>query len=257
MKVNLHTHTPRCRHASGSEREYIEAALAAGLTTLGFSDHAPMIFAEPGYYSTMRMHPEELAGYVETLLALREEYRGRIGLRIGLELEYYPDRFGPTCEFLAQFPLDYLILGQHYLFNEIGSAYVASGTTDPALLRAYADQCCAGMETGRFTYLAHPDVFRFDGDPKCYRTEMERLCRCAIETGTPLELNLLGASAGRHYPTERFWAIAGEFGNPTVLGCDAHKPSAIPSPEAEARCRALARRFSLPLLEDIPLRKPF
>ena len=216
-----------------------------------------MIFAEPGYYSTMRMHPEELAGYVETLLALREEYRGRIDLRIGLELEYYPDRFGPTCEFLAQFPLDYLILGQHYLFNEIGSAYVASGTTDPALLRAYADQCCAGMETGRFTYLAHPDVFRFDGDPKCYRTEMERLCRCAIETGTPLELNLLGASAGRHYPTERFWAIAGEFGNPTVLGCDAHKPSAIPSPEAEARCRALARRFSLPLLEDIPLRKPF
>ena len=35
MKMNLHTHTPRCHHAIGSEREYIERAIAAGLDTLG------------------------------------------------------------------------------------------------------------------------------------------------------------------------------------------------------------------------------
>ena len=44
MRMNLHTHTPRCHHATGSEREYIERAIAAGLQTLGFSDHAPMPF---------------------------------------------------------------------------------------------------------------------------------------------------------------------------------------------------------------------
>ena len=256
MEWNLHTHTPRCRHARGSERDYIESALRAGIRTLGFSDHAPILF--PGdYYSTMRMYPEEMAGYCETLLSLREEYRGRIEILIGLELEYYPGLFGPTMDFLSAFPLDYLILGQHYLYDEVGSAYVARGTADPALLRRYVDQCCAGLETGRFTYLAHPDVFLFSGDPALYREEMARLCRKALETGTPLELNLLGAEKGRHYPCEAFFSIAGEAGCTAVLGCDAHNPEALQNREAERLCRELASRCGVPVAESVPLRPPF
>ena len=41
MRANYHTHTPRCRHAVGSEREYIEQAIEAGMEILGFSDHTP------------------------------------------------------------------------------------------------------------------------------------------------------------------------------------------------------------------------
>ena len=43
MLANYHTHTARCHHASGSEREYIEAAIAGGMKILGFSDHAPLV----------------------------------------------------------------------------------------------------------------------------------------------------------------------------------------------------------------------
>lgn len=255
MLVNLHTHTPRCRHARGSERDYIETALRAGMEVLGFSDHAPILFPD-SYYSTMRMYPEQTADYVETLLRLREEYRGQIEIPIGFELEYYPDLFGPTLEFLSRFPVDYLILGQHYLGNEVGSAYVASGTEDPALLRAYVDQCCAGLDTGRYTYLAHPDVFLFTGDAAIYESEMERLCRKALETDTPLELNLLGAGTHRHYPDERFWAIAGRVGCAAVLGSDAHKPEALLAARAELQCRAMAERCGLRLMESVSLRKP-
>ena len=54
MIANYHTHTPRCNHAVGTEREYVENALEAGLQILGFSDHSPYIF--PGdYYSGFRM----------------------------------------------------------------------------------------------------------------------------------------------------------------------------------------------------------
>ena len=53
MTTNLHTHTPRCNHAWGSETEYVECALQEGLTVLGFSDHSPYVF--PGeYYSHFR-----------------------------------------------------------------------------------------------------------------------------------------------------------------------------------------------------------
>ena len=255
MLINLHTHTPRCRHARGSERDYIETALRAGMEVLGFSDHAPILF--PGsYYSTMRMYPEETADYVGTLLRLREEYRGKIRILIGFELEYYPDLFRPTMDFLSRFPVDYLILGQHYLDNEIGSPYVARGTDDSASLRRYVDQCCAGLDTGRYTYLAHPDVFLFTGDEAVYDAEMERLCRKALETDTPLELNLLGAGTHRHYPDDRFWAIAGRVGCTAVLGCDAHKPEALLVARAELQCRTLAERHDLRLQETVPLRKP-
>ena len=39
MIANYHTHTWRCHHADGTEREYVENAIAAGIKILGFSDH--------------------------------------------------------------------------------------------------------------------------------------------------------------------------------------------------------------------------
>lgn len=37
MIANYHTHTWRCRHADGTEREYVERAIEGGLKILGFS----------------------------------------------------------------------------------------------------------------------------------------------------------------------------------------------------------------------------
>ena len=71
MITNLHTHTPRCRHASGTEEEYVRCALNAGLQTLGFSDHTPYPFPN-GYYSTFRMFPDELPGYVAAVEDVRK-----------------------------------------------------------------------------------------------------------------------------------------------------------------------------------------
>ena len=51
MRYNLHTHTKRCNHAQGEDREYVEAAIKAGIKTLGFpttvrsSSPAPIITA--------------------------------------------------------------------------------------------------------------------------------------------------------------------------------------------------------------------
>ena len=42
--ANYHSHTPRCNHAHGEEREYIETAIKAGYSVLGFSDHSPQVF---------------------------------------------------------------------------------------------------------------------------------------------------------------------------------------------------------------------
>lgn len=84
MIANYHTHTPRCNHAQGSEQEYVDSALSAGLKILGFSDHTPYFF--PGdYYSTFRMRPEELPGYVAAVNGLRERYAGQLDIHVGVE----------------------------------------------------------------------------------------------------------------------------------------------------------------------------
>lgn len=90
MTANFHTHTARCRHARGTDREYVESAIRAGISVLGFSDHSPYYFPD-GYYSGHRMRPEETEGYVNSLLSLREEYRNDITIYIGFEAEYYPN----------------------------------------------------------------------------------------------------------------------------------------------------------------------
>ena len=38
--INMHTHTARCMHARGEDREYVEKAIEAGFEVLGMSDHA-------------------------------------------------------------------------------------------------------------------------------------------------------------------------------------------------------------------------
>lgn len=84
MYANYHTHTVRCGHATGSEREYIENAIKAGIKILGFSDHAPMPF-DGDYVSGIRM-PCSLAGeYISTIRALAEEYKSDIKIYAGYE----------------------------------------------------------------------------------------------------------------------------------------------------------------------------
>ena len=49
-----------CRHATGSPEEYVEVAIAAGLSEYGISDHAPLV---PEPFDDWRMRRDELPEY--------------------------------------------------------------------------------------------------------------------------------------------------------------------------------------------------
>lgn len=252
MRANYHTHTRRCRHAQGTERDYIERALEGGLETLGFSDHAPYEYGEANNYPNVRMPPEELEDYVAAVGALRTEYAGRIELHVGLEAEYYPKLFPKLLERARALGVEYLLLGQHFLENEIGQPYCGAPTEDKRLLDRYVGQSIDGLQTGAFSCFAHPDLIHYLGDDAAYTRGMRRLCRAAAEADVPLELNLLGLREGRHYPDARFWRIAAEEGNAVILGCDAHRPEHAWAPETEARAlKEFVTAFGLRLTENL------
>ena len=74
MIANYHTHTWRCKHCVGDDRQFVEEAIKGGLKILGFADHVPYVYKN-GFVSTVRMKPSEADEYFYTLSSLREEYK--------------------------------------------------------------------------------------------------------------------------------------------------------------------------------------
>lgn len=255
MIANYHTHTWRCNHAGGTEREYVENALEAGLKILGFSDHAPYIFPD-GYHSWFRMDVSQLDDYARTVLALRREYQGCIEIPLGLEMEFYPALLPRMIPILKDQPLDYLILGQHFVGNELDAPYSGTHAEDKKLLEQYTNQSIDAMQTGLFTYFAHPDLLHYIGDDRFYAEQAHRLCREAKSCGMPLEINLLGIRSRKHYPRPIFWEAAAEEGCDVILGRDAHEPEALLQKEPELAALELVQAYGLHLLETVELRKP-
>ena len=141
MIANYHAHTYRCGHAEGNERDYAEKAVQAGLRTLGISVHTPYDFFDAGPRDRpMRMKPEELPEYADSVRALAEEYRGKLDVLLGLEAEYYPKYFPRLLELLRDAGIQYIILGQHFLNNEVDGQYCGTPSPEAAALERYVSQ---------------------------------------------------------------------------------------------------------------------
>lgn len=224
-KNNYHTHTTRCYHASGKDEEYVKAAIKAGIKELGFSDHTPWHY-DSSFKATMRMPESQLDDYIESIRYLKEKYKDQISILIGLECEYF-ERYMPWLEkMLKDKQIDYIILGNHYYQTDELHQYFGSPVNE-YYLKAYVDHCIKAIDTGLYSYIAHPDLVYYDKDSKLYQEEMSRLCAYAKEKDMPLEFNLLGFMSGRHYPNESFWKIASKYQNKAIIGFDAHSPDAL------------------------------
>ncbi len=254
MYANYHTHSYHCHHATGQPQDYVEAAIRGGIQVLGFSDHNPCSFTT-GHRSHFRMDETETATYVAEIQALQEQYQGQIQLYIGYEMEYYPHELHHVLANLRRYPCDYLILGQHFTFDEYDGVYAAGKQADTEeTLHQYVRQTVAGMETGLFSCVTHPDLIRFTGDEATYTQAMRPLCLAAQRLDIPLEFNFLGLRRGKHYPNPLFWQLAGEVQAPVILGCDAHEPENLDDPATLNEAMAWVQTYHLSVRRELTLR---
>ncbi len=257
LTFNFHTHTTRCNHAAGADREYVENAIRGGIKTLGFADHSPYVFKD-GYYSGYRMKPFEFEQYVKSVLDLKEEFRKDIEIFLGLEAEYYPEFFDAFLDLIRPYPIDYLICGQHFIENEMNNApYTARKTTDESVLMRYAHQVSEAMKTGRFSYIAHPDIIHYRENEEIENEAWRLICEIAKERNIPLEINLLGIRDHRHYPYNGFWKIAGETKAPVTVGADAHAPKDVCDNVSFETAMLMVRKYDLNYIGKPTLINPF
>ncbi len=240
-KVNMHTHTSRCKHATGEDREYVEAAIEAGYEVLGFSDHCPFEF-ENGYVSPIRMDMSQLEEYVDAVQRLKNEYKRDITIYCGLEMEYFEKRFAKTLDIIRQYPMDYMILGQHFFEDDSRPARVMWPRSEAYYMERYIDTLMTGLASECFLYAAHPDVINFTGDEDVYEKHMLRLLNELKRRGMPIEINANGYVDKVHYPTDRLVKLGVKNGNLFHIGIDAHSPGALTDAEAYAYCENIVKK---------------
>jgi histidinol-phosphatase (PHP family) len=202
---------------------------------------------------------DELGEYFSTLLMLKDRYRKDIEIKIGLETEYYKSIFDDCLDFWRPYPIDYLILGQHFIPEETGAATSPSSrpTDDKSILTLYTDTVIEAMNTGLITYVAHPDLMNYVGtDTDFYLSECRRLISEAVRLGIPLEYNLLGMTLGRSYPKDLFWRTVSEYNVKTVIGCDSHEPHRVADKNEIERAEGYLHSLGIYPLDEIELVKP-
>ncbi|MBE6762220.1 MAG: PHP domain-containing protein [Ruminococcaceae bacterium] len=245
MDYNYHTHTVRCGHASGSEEEYVIRAIENGIKYMGFSDHIPLKFPD-GKESGHRIPVCDGRAYCDEIKALAEKYKDKIEIKVGFEMEYYPEYFERTLKEAKEYGAEYLILGQHYIKPENTGVFPTIKQNESVEeLKEYVSTLISAMKTGVFTYVAHPDIFNFVGDTEVYKEECKRLCEASKSLDIPLEINFLGIRSTRNYPNDIFWQIVGEAGAPVTFGFDAHDTQNAYDGESLIYASEMVKKFSL------------
>lgn len=234
MKTNYHTHTQRCRHAGGTEADYISSALGSGLSVLGFSDHAPFEDRDYGY----RMPFEELDEYFSAVDLLSKRYKSDIIIKKSLEIEYMPRYMDYYERLYTKYGVDYLLLGEHFFDLPGGDILNITSARDTSDYLLYARAVEEALGTGLFQALAHPDLFamnHFPWDDNCDRA-VDIILDAAVRTGIALEFNANGYRRGVHnypegprvmYPHIKLWEKVRGTDIPVIVGSDCHGPDQV------------------------------
>ena len=249
VPADYHSHTPLCRHASGTPEAYVDAAVAAGLSEFGISDHAPQV---PEPFDDWRMEVAELPFYFDWIARARAHAAGRIPVRAGLECDWLPGNEAWIEDLAGRYEWDYLIGSIHYLDDwdfdnpKWLGRWVETDLDDlwERYWQAYAGMAASGL----FDILAHPDLvkkfaYRPPGDlARYYEPAVEAIAAC----GAAIEINTAGwhKPCAEAYPAPEFLRLAASAGVPVVLSSDAHAPGEVARDFPRALDLAAAAGFS-------------
>ena len=241
--VDYHVHTARCGHASGAMERYVEQAIDAGLSELGFSDHLYMYWLPPD-----RRDPElgmaewEHDFYIEDVERCRTRYRADITIRLSTEADFIPGHERELEAILRRYDWDYVIGSVHFLegwgFDDARYLSGYAAWDIDALYARYFDVVGCSAETGLFDTIGHADLVKKFGhrpvsdQSSAYAALAARLAAA----GVCVEVNTAGLRkpVGEIYPHPDLLRALCAAGVPLTLGSDAHAPAEVAADLAAA-----------------------
>ncbi len=237
IESNIHTHTTFC-DGKNTPEEMINAAIDAGMKTIGFSEHA-------GVTVTNRagMAPRVVKEYKSELFRLREKYKGIIDVLTGIEHEAYSCENSDDWDFVIGslhflekegelFPVDY---SADILKSSVEKYY--GGDYDALACDYYetfADYICRKKPSvvGHFDlitkYCEREGIFREKSD--IYREAQMKALDKILSLGITFEVNTGAISRNLRtapYPDDFVLREICKRGGEVVISSDAHRADTI------------------------------
>lgn len=255
LRANFHTHTTLCDGISTPEEMARRAALL-GFTQLGFSGHM-----DPDNHMDMNL-------YRNRIHALQEQYRGKIDILMGIELDTV---YNPV--YARQ--VEYTIGSTHFPDVACNRGYESdrplSVDASPEDLQLLADRYFGGdfyqlarcyYETEaqvydrlHCTFIGHFDLItKFNDQMHVLDETNPRYTRPAIETmaylveeGVPFEINCGAVNRGlkkEFYPNSFFLRALHDMGGEILINSDAHQAELLNGAFDRAVKQAMACGFT-------------
>ncbi|MHB8925616.1 MAG: histidinol-phosphatase HisJ family protein [Coriobacteriia bacterium] len=251
--IDLHIHTARCGHATGSVEEYVRAAAVAGVDTIAFTDHLPLpgalLAADPAaaHYA---MAADELPLYVEEVLDAksRAARSGGPEVLLGIEADLHRGNEEHVRALLGSFPFDIVLGSVHYVdewaFDDPARVDGYASWDLMELWERYFDDLALAAASGLADVIGHADlVKKFCFVPGGDLTPLyARAAAAFADAGCVVEVNAAGLRkpCKELYPSDAFLRELARRGVRVTIGSDAHSPSDVGAGFAEARA-ALVR----------------
>lgn len=233
---SLHNHSTFSDGGSTLE-EMCQAGKDAGLKVLGISDHWDVPICDGTDWREWCMAHENLDEYVETLLKLKKKYDcADFTVKIGLEVEFYPENIETVLAKLKQYPFDYLIGSVHFtgVFSVDHSADDWIGLTEEDkanICDLYWDKMEKAAACRDFAFLGHLDLpkkYNKIDNTKYFDRALKVLDILQNNNGA-IELNTAGwfKDCQEQYPADAILQAALARKIPVIISADAHHHSDI------------------------------
>lgn len=232
--IDLHLHTSRCGHATGTIWQYIEAGRARGLTTMCFTDHLPLPEPYPSHYA---MTDSEMPHYVGDVraAALTSAVGGGPEVLCGIEADWLPDAVEHVTAALAAHDFDLVLGSVHFLgdwaFDDPNLIARYESWHADELWQRYFEELARAAASGLFDVMAHPDLVKKFGsrpvsDPAAW---YEQVALALAESGCAIEVNSAGLRkpVREIYPSLELLSACRRRGVPATTGSDAHSPGEV------------------------------
>ena len=230
--LDYHVHTEFSVDCKIPMAEQCEAAIAAGVTEIAFTDH---VDHEPKDIGTGYWNGER---YFESLERCREQYGDHLTILAGVEVDFNERIAADVEQFLSKYSFDFVIGSVHYGDNGeiIFQEYFDGRSWDDVYL-PYIERLKLAAKSGWFDTLGHIDLpkryapkDKRDFDPLRFKDHLLGLYTALIENGVAFEINTSGL---RQTPKTsmpgpaivRWYAEAG--GTLITTGTDSHAPQHV------------------------------
>jgi len=243
MLANYHTHTA-WSDGQASMSAMIDAAVDAGLSELGCSDH--LALHPDGEVRSWSMSVDQLDDYLAAIDLEQRRIGDRLQIRRGLEVDWFPNHGDAIRAVLEERRFDVLIGAVHFV-GEItidGSPKTWTSLDQRGINevhRRYWHLVREMASSSLFDIAAHLDVVRkFNILPDIDLTaEIDAALDAIADADLVVECNTAGwfKPIGMAYPSMDILARCAARGIPVTLSSDAHRPSDLLRAFAEGAAR--------------------